>query len=367
MRVDAFDFELPPERIALRPAVPRESARLLVVRPGGEPELSDARVGDLPSFLKAGDALVVNDTRVIPAALEGTRTREGAGTVRVEATLVKRLAPHRWTAFAKPAKRLKAGDVIRFGREGGGACLLGTLDARVEARREGEVDLAFNLAGPALDAALSDVGHMPIPPYIAARRAEDACDRTDYQPVFARVDGSVAAPTASLHFTPDLMAAVKARGVTVATVTLHVGPGTFLPVKADDTADHRMHAEWGEVSPETAALLNAVKARGGRIVTVGSTPTRLVESAAGEDGVVRPFVGETDIFITPGYRFRAVDAMMTNFHLPRSTLVMLVAAFVGHAVQTRAYAHAIADGYRFYSYGDACLLLPPAAPRCACP
>lgn len=361
MRVDAFDFELPPERIALRPAEPRESARLLVVRPGGAPELADYRVGDLPQFLQPGDALVVNDTRVISAALEGTRTREAAGTVHVEATLVKRLDGHRWTAFAKPAKRLREGDIIRFGREGG-ACMLGTLDARVEARREGEVDLAFDLSGPALDDALAQVGHMPIPPYIAARRAEDARDRTDYQTLFARVDGSVAAPTASLHFTPALMAAVKARGVEVVTVTLHVGPGTFLPVKADDTAEHRMHAEWGEVSAETAATLNAAKARGGRIVTVGSTPTRLIESAAGEDGAIRPFVGETDIFITPGYRFRAVDAMMTNFHLPRSTLVMLVAAFVGHEVQKRAYAHAIAHEYRFYSYGDACLLLPQAAP-----
>ncbi|WP_234050291.1 MULTISPECIES: tRNA preQ1(34) S-adenosylmethionine ribosyltransferase-isomerase QueA [unclassified Xanthobacter] len=358
MRVDAFDFELPPERIALRPAEPRESARLLVVRPGAAPGLSDAHVGDLPSFLKPGDALVVNDTRVIPAALEGTRTREGASTVHIEATLVKRLDASRWTAFAKPAKRLREGDVIRFTHAVGA----GVLEARVEVRREGEVDLAFDHSGPELDAALTQVGHMPIPPYIAARRAEDEHDRTDYQTVFARVDGSVAAPTASLHFTPALITAVKARGVEVVTVTLHVGAGTFLPVKADDTANHRMHAEWGEVSAETAAVLNAVKARGGRIVTVGSTPTRLIESAAGEDGTIRQFLGETDIFITPGYRFRAVGAMMTNFHLPRSTLVMLVAAFVGHEVQKRAYAHAIADGYRFYSYGDACLLLPQAAP-----
>lgn len=360
MRVDAFDFDLPPERIALRPAEPRESARLLVVRPGQEPELADAHVGDLPNFLRPGDALVVNDTRVIPAALEGTRTRDGVSTVQIEATLVKRLDAHRWTAFAKPAKRLRDGDVIRF-THGDGAGLASVLEARVEARREGEVDLSFELSGPELDAALAKVGHMPIPPYIAARRAEDERDRTDYQTLFARVDGSVAAPTASLHFTPALMAAVKARGVEVATVTLHVGPGTFLPVKADDTGDHRMHSEWGEVSPQIAALLNGVKARGGRLVTVGSTPTRLIESATGEDGVIRPFVGETDIFITPGYRFRAVDAMMTNFHLPRSTLVMLVAAFVGHEVQKRAYAHAIAEGYRFYSYGDACLLLPQAA------
>lgn len=357
MRVDAFDFDLPPERIALRPAEPREAARLLVVRPGGAPELSDARVGDLPSFLNPGDVLVVNDTRVIPAALAGTRSRADGSTVQIEATLVKRRDAASWTAFAKPAKRLRPGDVIHFiGRDGS------TLDATVLDKREGEVDLGFAVSGAALDVAVAGVGHMPIPPYIAARRAEDEHDRSDYQTLFARVDGSVAAPTASLHFTPALMAAVKARGVEVVTVTLHVGPGTFLPVKAEDTKDHRMHAEWGEVSPETAATLNAARARGGRIVTVGSTPTRLVESAADEDGVVRPFIGETDIFITPGYRLRAVDAMMTNFHLPRSTLVMLVAAVVGHEVQKRAYAHAIETGYRFYSYGDACLLLPKAAP-----
>jgi len=357
MRVDAFDFELPPERIALRPAEPREAARLLVIRPGAAPELQDARVGDLPSFLRPGDALVVNDTRVIPAALEGTRSRAGASTVRIEANLVKRLDAARWTAFAKPAKRLRVGDVVRFGGAGE-TCLLGTLDARVEAKREAEVDFAFAFSGPALDEALQQVGHMPIPPYIAARRAEDDRDRTDYQALFARVDGSVAAPTASLHFTPSLMAAIEARGVSVHTVTLHVGAGTFLPVKADDTSGHTMHPEWGEVSAATAAALNAARAKGGRIVTVGSTPTRLLESAAAEDGTIRPFLGETAIFITPGTRFRAVDAMMTNFHLPRSTLVMLVAAFVGHEVQKRAYAHAIAAGYRFYSYGDACLLLP---------
>lgn len=362
MRVDAFDFELPEERIALRPVEPRDLARLLVIRSGGSPDLQDLSVRDLPGFLKPGDALVVNDTRVIPAALEGVRTREGGTDVPVEATLVKRLAPARWRAFAKPGKRLKAGDRIRFGGEGR-ACLLGTLDATVEGKEEdGSVLLAFDLSGPALDEAVTAVGHMPIPPYIAARRAEDARDRTDYQTLFARVDGSVAAPTASLHFTPDLMAQVKGQGVGVHTVTLHVGPGTFLPVKAEDTSGHRMHAEWGEVTRETADALNAVKAAGGRIVTVGSTSTRLIESAAGEDGWIRPFVGETDIFITPGYRFRAVGGMLTNFHLPRSTLVMLVAAFVGHEAQKRAYAHAIAEGYRFYSYGDACLLLPEGGP-----
>lgn len=358
MRVDAFDFELPEDRIALRPAEPRDAARLLVVRPGGVPELEDRGVRDLPALLQAGDALVVNDTRVIPAALEGTRTRDGGAAVAIEATLVKRLGPARWRAFAKPGKRLKAGDRIRFGGEGG-ACLLGTLDATVEGKEEdGAVVLAFDLAGEFLDDAVAAVGHMPIPPYIAARRHEDDRDRQDYQTLFARVAGSVAAPTASLHFTPDLLARVAAAGVERHTVTLHVGPGTFMPVKAEDTSGHRMHAEWGEVTRETADALNAVKARGGRIVTVGSTSTRLIESAAGEDGLIRPFVGETDIFITPGYRFKVIDGMLTNFHLPRSTLVMLVAALIGHETQKRAYAHAIAQGYRFYSYGDACLLLP---------
>lgn len=353
MRVDAFDFDLPAERIALRPAEPREAARLLVVRPGATPELDDAHVGDLPSFLRAGDVLVVNDTRVIPAALSGVREREGGQPVAVEANLVKRRDGARWTAFMKPAKRLKPGDRIAFQRDGAPALL-----ATVEAKREGEVDLAFDLSGAALDAALAVVGHMPIPPYIAARRPEDARDRTDYQPLFARVEGSVAAPTASLHFTPKLMEEIAARGVAVVRLTLHVGPGTFLPVKADDTSGHVMHAEWGEVTAAAAEALNAAKARGGRLVAVGSTATRLLESAAGEDGRISPYLGETDIFITPGYRFRAVDVMLTNFHLPRSTLVMLVAAFVGHEVQQRAYAHAIAEGYRFYSYGDACLLLP---------
>ena len=358
MRVDAFDFELPEERIALRPAEPRDAARMLVVRPGASPELQDRGVRDLPGFLRPGDALVVNDTRVIPAALEGARARAGGEAVRVEANLVKRLGPALWRAFAKPGRRLKAGDRIHFGGAGA-TCLLGTLDATVAGKGEdGAVDLAFDLSGPALDDALDQIGHMPIPPYIAARRHEDARDREDYQTLFARVSGSVAAPTASLHFTPDLLARIAAAGVERHTVTLHVGPGTFLPVKADDTSGHRMHAEWGEVTRATADALNAVKARGGRILTVGSTSTRLIESAAGADGIIRPFVGETDIFITPGYRFKAVDGMLTNFHLPRSTLVMLVAALIGHETQKRAYAHAIAEGYRFYSYGDACLLLP---------
>ncbi|WP_127089462.1 tRNA preQ1(34) S-adenosylmethionine ribosyltransferase-isomerase QueA [Aquabacter cavernae] len=350
MRVDAFDFPLPPELIALRPAEPRESARLLVVRPGGEPDLCDLRVGDLPSLLRAGDAVVVNDTKVIPARLDGTRTRTGGSPVHLEATLVRRLAEDRWTALCRPAKRLAPGDRIIFAK--GEA----RLEAEVLAKgEEGAVDLGFALSGPALDGAIDAVGHMPLPPYIAARRPEDERDRADYQPLFARVEGSVAAPTASLHFTPALMEAVTQAGVSVHKVTLHVGLGTFLPVKAEDTADHRMHAEWGEVTAETADALNAVKARGGRILTVGSTSTRLIETAAA-GGAIAPYRGETDIFITPGYRFRAVDLMMTNFHLPKSTLVMLVAAFVGHDLQARAYAHAVAEGYRFYSYGDACFL-----------
>lgn len=358
MRVDAFDFHLPEDRIALRPAEPRDTARMLVVRPGATPDLEDRIVRDLPDFLRPGDAVVVNDTRVIPAALEGVRSREGGSDVAVEATLIKRLAPDRWRAFAKPGKRLRVGDRIRFGGEGG-ACLLGTLDATVAGKEEdGAVVLAFDFAGDVLDEAVAAVGHMPIPPYIAARRHEDARDRDDYQTLFARVAGSVAAPTASLHFTPDLLDRMAATGAALHKVTLHVGPGTFLPVKAEDTSGHRMHAEWGEVTRETADALNAAKAKGGRIFTIGSTSTRLIESAAGDDGLIRPFVGETDIFITPGYRFRAVDAMLTNFHLPRSTLVMLVAAFIGHEAQKRAYAHAIAENYRFYSYGDACLLLP---------
>ena len=348
MRVDAFDFHLPPERIALRPAEPREAARLLVVHP--DATVQDANIADLPRFLRPGDAVVVNDTKVIPARLDGTRTRTQGTTVTIEANLVKRLSEARWVALCRPAKRLAPGDEVIF-RKGEA-----TLSAQVLAKADsGEVEFAFALSGPELDGAIDTVGHMPLPPYIAARRPEDEQDRTDYQPIFARNEGSIAAPTASLHFTPALMAQVKAAGVSVHTVTLHVGLGTFLPVKAEDTVDHRMHAEWGEVSAETAEALTAVKARGGRILAVGSTATRLLESAAA-GGTIAAFRGDTDIFITPGYAFRAVDLMMTNFHLPKSTLVMLVAAFVGHEAQKRAYAHAIETGYRFYSYGDASLL-----------
>ncbi|GLK71609.1 tRNA preQ1(34) S-adenosylmethionine ribosyltransferase-isomerase QueA [Ancylobacter dichloromethanicus] len=361
MRVDLFDFDLPPERIALRPVSPRDAARMLVVRPGAVPELTDAQVRDLPDVLAPGDALVVNDTRVFPARLDGIRRRDssqGEG-VRVEAMLHKRLGPESWLALARPGKRLAPGDMIEFTATDGRA----TLAARVAAKGEGgEVTLRFEETGPALDAAIAAIGHIPLPPYIAAKRADDTQDRADYQTMFAAHEGSVAAPTAGLHFTPSLIERLAARGIETHRVTLHVGAGTFLPVKADDTSDHRMHAEWGEVSPETAAALNAVKARGGRIVTVGTTATRLIESAAVDEGRLGAWRGETDIFITPGSHFRFIDGMLTNFHLPRSTLVMLVAAFIGHESQKRAYAHAIASGYRFYSYGDACLLLPQARP-----
>jgi S-adenosylmethionine:tRNA ribosyltransferase-isomerase len=356
MRSDLFDFELPPDRIALRPASPRDAARLLVVHPGSKPELEDARIGDLPDRLRSGDALVVNETRVIPARLNGRRLGPGGEGPRIEATLAWRLDGSRWRAFVRPAKKLKAGDVVRFGEEGK-VCFLGQLDATVEHKGEGgEVTLAFAFHGPVLDQAIAERGDMPLPPYIASRRSPDERDRADYQTVFARQDGSVAAPTAGLHFTDALLGRIKARGVGVHFVTLHVGAGTFLPVKVADTADHRMHPEWGTIDAATARALNDVRAGGGRIVAVGSTALRLIESAASDDGRLQPFTGETDLFITPGYRFRAVDALLTNFHLPRSTLFMLVSAFSGLEVMRRAYAHAVATGYRFYSYGDACLL-----------
>lgn len=356
MRVDLFDFDLPDENIALRPASPRDSARLLVVEPDGVARLADHRVSDLAQFLKAGDALVFNDTKVIPAQLEGQRIREGGHELPVSATLHMRAGPERWKAFARPGKRIKVGDRIAFGHTGN-ACLLGTLNATVEAKGEGgEITLLFDLTGPALDEAIMTVGHIPLPPYIADKRPEDDRDRKDYQTVYARENGAVAAPTAGLHFTPELFAALDAAGIERHFVTLHVGAGTFLPVKADDTADHKMHEEIGHVSAETAALLNSVKARGGRIVCVGTTSLRLIESAASEDGSIQPWSGATDIFITPGYRFKAVDMLMTNFHLPKSTLFMLVSAFSGLETMRSAYTHAIQSGYRFYSYGDASLL-----------
>ncbi len=354
MRTDLFDFDLPPERIALRPARPRDAARLLVVRPGAP--LEDRVVRDLPDRLRSGDQLVVNDTRVIPASLHGRRIGRGPETP-IEANLIKRLDGSRWSAFVKPAKRLAVGDTVRFGDEGR-VCFLGQLDASVEAKGEGgDVTFAFSFHGPVLDQAITERGNMPLPPYIASRRAPDDEDRADYQTLFAHDEGSVAAPTAGLHFTDDLVARLRARGVGLHAVTLHVGAGTFLPVKSDDVEDHRMHAEYGVVSEATAHALNDARRAGGRIVAVGSTSLRLLESAADESGAIHPFAGDTSIFITPGYRFRAVDAMLTNFHLPRSTLFMLVAAFSGLDSMKAAYAHAIAAGYRFYSYGDACLLL----------
>ena len=354
MKIADFDFELPEDRIALRPASPRDSARLLEVGPGGA--LADRLVADLPGRLRAGDFLVLNDTRVIAARLAGVRKR-GEGQARIEATLLARLSPSRWSALARPGKRLAVGDRIAFGHAGGDVCLLASLEAHVAAKGDaGEVELEFDLTSGALDEAIAAHGAMPLPPYIAGKRAEDAQDFADYQTVYARVSGSVAAPTAGLHFTPDLLVALRAAGIGVEFVTLHVGAGTFLPVKSASLEDHRMHPESGEVTAATAGRLNAARAAGGRIVAVGTTSLRLLESAADADGALRPFAGETRIFITPGYRVRAAEALMTNFHLPRSTLFVLVCAFAGKAVMERAYAHAIATGYRFYSYGDASLL-----------
>ena len=353
MRVDLFDFELPQERIALRPVEPRDASRLLVVRPGET--LDDRAVRDLPSLLAPGDLVVFNDTKVIPAQLRGMR-RRGDAVAQIDATLHMRVAPDRWLAFLRPGKRVAEGDRISFGHDGN-ACLLGALEATVAEKREGgEALLVFDLSGPVLDEALHSVGHVPLPPYIAARRGDDERDRRDYQTVYAREEGAVAAPTAGLHFTPELLAALDARGIERRHVTLHVGAGTFLPVKADDTDHHHMHAETGAVPAETAAAINAARARGGRIVAIGTTSLRLLESAAQPDGTLSAWSGATSIFITPGYRFKLVDVLMTNFHLPRSTLFMLVSAFSGLDTMRAAYAHAIEKGYRFYSYGDAGLL-----------
>jgi len=341
MRVDLFDFELPPERIALRPASPRDAARMLVVDAGG---MQDRQVRDLPSLLRQDDCLVFNDTRVIPAQLEGRR-----GDAKIGVTLHKRLGPRDWQVFMRNAKRVRAGDIIDFAAG---------VQARAGARdADGGVTISF-LGDEPVELLLERAGQMPLPPYIASKRDTDEQDRSDYQTMFARDPGAVAAPTAALHFTPDLVAALDAAGIGHETLTLHVGAGTFLPVKADDTDAHRMHAEWGRIDAATAARLNAVRANGGRLIAVGTTSLRLLESAAGEDGAIAPFEGETRIFITPGYRFRAIDGLMTNFHLPRSTLFMLVSALMGLERMQAAYAHAIGSGYRFYSYGDASLLLP---------
>ena len=344
MNVDLFDFHLPPERIALRPASPRDAARLLVVDGAG---LHDRTVRDLPAQLRAGDLLIFNDTRVIPAQLEGRR-----GEARIGATLHKREGPRRWRAFVRNARRLRPGDRVDFGH--------GVTAIASDRGEDGGIALDFEGDEP-VELLLERAGRMPLPPYIAARRPTDARDAADYQTMFAATPGAVAAPTAALHFTPELIAALDAAGIERATLTLHVGAGTFLPVKAQDTADHRMHAEWGRIDRAAADRLNSVRAAGGRVIAVGTTSLRIVESAAREDGVVEPFDGDTSIFITPGYRFRAVDGLLTNFHLPRSTLFMLVSALMGRERMQAAYAHAIGQGYRFYSYGDASLLLPESA------
>jgi len=351
VRVADFDFHLPEDLIALRPARPRRAARLLLAEGDAT---RDAAVSALPDILRPGDLLVFNETRVIPARLAGARrrdSRDGPGVARIEATLIKREDAATWTALVRPARRLRPGDVIGFG----------ALSAAVTHLAPGGLaTLRFDCAGAALDAAIAAEGSMPLPPYIAARRAADAQDVEDYQTVFARDPGSVAAPTAALHFDETLLAALAAHGVLSAKLTLHVGAGTFLPVKTDSVADHAMHAEWGAIDAGAADAINAARARGGRVIAVGTTALRLLESAADAAGRVGPWRGETAIFITPGYRFRAIDGLMTNFHLPRSTLFMLVCALMGTARMQALYAHAIAARYRFYSYGDASLLLPRA-------
>ena len=341
MNVDLFDFDLPTDRIALRPAVPRDTARMLVLDGDATRDLS---VGDLAAQLRAGDLLVFNDTRVIPAQLEGRR-----GDAKIGATLHKREGPRRWRAFVRNARRLRDGDAIDFGN--------GVVASAVDRADDGSCALEFAGDEP-VELLLERAGRMPLPPYIAAKRPTDGRDAEDYQTMFAAEPGAVAAPTAALHFTPAIIAALDAAGIARATLTLHVGAGTFLPMKVDDTDDHRMHAEWGRIDAATADRLNAVRAAGGRVIAVGTTSLRLIESATGEDGIVRPFAGDTAIFITPGYRFRGVDGLMTNFHLPRSTLFMLVSAMMGRERMQAAYAHAIAAEYRVYSYGDASLLLP---------
>jgi len=384
MRTELFDFDLPDDRIALEPVSPRDAARLLVVHPGannakssrqqatqlapGVPpsdeylrlsahdlSLEDRVVRDLPDLVRPGDVLVFNDTRVIRAALQGERTRDGQRAL-ISFNLHRRVDESRWRAFARPARRLAVGDRIRFGHEGR-VCLLGTLEATVTAiGQAGEVELSFSLHSAYLDEAIDIVGDPPLPPYILGKRRVRSEDAEDYQTVYARREGAVAAPTAGLHFTDGLLSALDARGVLLICATLHVGAGTFLPVKVEDTDHHHMHAEWGELSATTAATLNRARASGARVVAVGTTALRLLETAAAEDGSLRPFAGETELFITPGYRFKVVDVLMTNFHLPRSTLFMLVAAFSGLDTMLAAYAYAIGRGYRFYSYGDACLL-----------
>ena len=349
MKLSDFDFHLPEALIATRPAKPRSSSRLLVATPEN---LTDAHAIDLPDFLKPGDRLILNDTKVILARLSGERHRSGdAGdtSARIEATLLEPRADGDWLALVKPLKKVRDGEVIVFSPE---------LSAEVTGRIEGAAILSFNLAGDDFDAALAKAGAMPLPPYIATKRAADAQDKEDYQTIWARASGAVAAPTASLHFDEALMAALNTRGVEITHVTLHVGAGTFLPVKVDDVRDHKMHSERGQITAEAAAEINATRAAGGRIVPVGTTAMRLIETAAAEDGTLAAWEGATDIFITPGYRFKICDALMTNFHLPKSTLMMLVSAFIGVERVREIYTHAISENYRFFSYGDASLLLP---------
>ncbi|MEM9970010.1 MAG: tRNA preQ1(34) S-adenosylmethionine ribosyltransferase-isomerase QueA [Pseudomonadota bacterium] len=349
MKLSDFDFDLPERLIATRPARPRSSSRLLVAT---RCALTDAVSRDMPTYLSPGDRLILNDTKVIPARLSGTRTRAGDGgatTAKVDATLLEPQADGTWTALLKPLKKVRDGETVMFSPD---------LSAMVDGRVDGTARLRFNLSGDDFDAALAKAGAMPLPPYIEGRRAADERDRDDYQTIWARQSGAVAAPTASLHFDETLMAAVRARGIEISFVTLHVGAGTFLPVKVDDVRDHKMHAERGEITATAAAQINATRAAGGRIVPVGTTALRLIETAARPDRTVAPWVGATDIFITPGYRFAAADALMTNFHLPKSTLMMLVSAFMGVERMRQVYAHAIAEEYRFFSYGDSSLLLP---------
>ena len=341
MQLDDFDFELPEQNIALRPLLQRDQARLLHVK---NTQVFDRHVFDLPQILKPNDLLIVNNTKVIPARLNGIRQR-GENRATIEVTLIKRLSPTAWTCFAKPAKRVKIGDQLHFG----------VLTAEVTRREEAEIDLSFNIAPKDMENALFQAGTMPLPPYIASKRPPDDQDDTDYQTEFARYDGAVAAPTAGLHFTPDLINDLKTAGIRFGEVTLHVGAGTFLPVKVDKIEGHDMHAEWGKVTQETIDLIQQTKADGGRVIAVGTTSLRILESAA-ESGTLRPFEGDTRIFIYPGYKFQVIDALITNFHLPRSTLLMLVSALAGLENIRNAYAHAIRSGYRFYSYGDACFL-----------
>jgi S-adenosylmethionine:tRNA ribosyltransferase-isomerase len=351
MKLSDFDFDLPDHLIATRPASPRSSARLLVA--DGD-AIHDARVTDLVDWLRPGDRLVLNDTRVIPARLSGTRHRDSAQgpvTAKIEVTLLEPGGDGTWTALLKPLRKVREGEEIVFSDK---------LSAVLERVEDGQARLRFNAEGDAFDAALNETGAMPLPPYIAAKRPADARDRTDYQTVWARHAGAVAAPTASLHFDAELLAALEARGVAFTHVTLHVGAGTFLPVKVDDISEHRMHAEWGRVSAEAAAEIAATRTAGGRIIPVGTTALRLIETAA-KDGEIGPWEGDTDIFITPGFPFRVTDALMTNFHLPKSTLMMLVSALMGPERIRAIYDHAVAGNYRFFSYGDASLLLPPQA------